>query len=254
MYSEIFEELGLTPNEAKIYETLLSTGDIPVSILSVKANIHRRSIYDALTRLNQKGLVSPIFQKGENRYQAVHPDKLTEIIKEKEQKLSLVMPELRKKYNSGQVEEAAYIYKGPEGFKNYVRELMKIKEEGYFLGAKGLLYSLSPSLSKELWQTFKKNKVTTYTLYDPLVEKYLPEVIANEDNYRKVLPPEYATTGILDIFGDRVVTFANVEVGRIFDDTTIFVMINRQLAEAYKTWFKLMWNAVPELEIKKPRN
>ncbi|MBP7992641.1 MAG: hypothetical protein KAZ30_03210 [Candidatus Magasanikbacteria bacterium] len=254
MYSEIFEELGLTPNEAKLYETLLSTGDISVSVLSVKANIHRRSIYDALTRLTQKGLVSPIFQKGENKYQAVHPDKLLEIVKEKEQKLTHVMPDLRKKYNSGQIEEAAYIYKGPEGFKNYVRELMKIKEEGYFLGAKGLLYSLSPELSKELWQTFKKNKIITYSLYDPLVEKYLPEVIAKEDGFKKVLSPEYATTGVLDIFGDRVVTFANVEVGRIFEDTTIFVMINRQLAEAYKTWFKLMWNAVPEYTIKKPRN
>lgn len=253
MYSEIFEELGLTPNEAKLYETLLSTGDISVSVLSVKANIHRRSIYDALTRLTQKGLVSPIFQKGENKYQAVHPDKLLEIVKEKEQKLSHVMPDLRKKYNSGQIEEAAYIYKGPEGFKNYVREFIKLREVGYSLGAKGLLYSLSPDLAKEMWQTLKKNKTDLYTLYDPMVAKYLPEVIASEGGFRKILPPEYATTGVLEILGDRVVTFANVQVGRISEDTTIFVMINRELAEAYKTWFKYIWSTLPDLEIKKPR-
>src|SRR3989338_7856759 len=135
MYSEIFESLGLSPNEAKLYETLLSTGDISVSRLSTKANIHRRNIYDALQRLVQKGLVSAIFQKGENQYQAVHPDKLLEMVREKEQKLVQIMPGLRKQYAAGVIEEAAYIYKGHEGFKNYVRELMKIREDAYFLGA-----------------------------------------------------------------------------------------------------------------------
>ncbi|OGH65241.1 MAG: hypothetical protein A2821_03680 [Candidatus Magasanikbacteria bacterium RIFCSPHIGHO2_01_FULL_41_23] len=246
MYSKIFEELGLTKNEAKLYETLLSTGDISVSQLSVKADIHRRSIYDALNRLTQKGLVSPIFQKGENRYQAVHPDKLLEVVKERENKLNLILPDLRKNYNKTLAEEAAYIYKGPEGFKNYVREVMRIREDAYSLGAKGLLYSLSPGLTKELWQLVKKYKIDFYTLYDPRVKKFLPEVIAKEGGKKKVLPPEYATSGVLDIFGDRVVTFANVEVGRVFDDTTIFVMVNRQLAESYKIWYKLIWDSVKD--------
>lgn len=247
MYSAIFEEMGLSPNEAKIYETLLSTGKTSVSQISVNANIHRRNIYDAINRLVQKGLVSPIFQKGENQYQAVHPDKLIEIVKEKENKLSAILPELRKKYGEDSTEEAAYIYKGKEGFKNYVRDVLRLEEDLYSLGAKGLLHNLSKELSKDLWQAVKQKKFKTHTLYDPKTKALLPEVIKNEGGLKKILPPEYATDGVLDIFGDHVVTFANVEIGQVFDDTTIFVMINKQLAESYRTWFKFIWDKCPNI-------
>lgn len=242
MYSEIFEEAGLSPNEAKIYETLLSTGETSITHLSLKANVHRRNIYDAINRLVQKGLVSPIFQKGENRYQAVHPDKLLEIVKEKEHKLSAIMPALRKQYGTDELTEAAFIYKGTEGFKNYVRDVLRLEEDAYSLGAKGLMYSVSRELSKEVWRAVAKKKLKIFTLYDPLVPEILPDLIRSEGGEKRILPAEYATSGVLDIFGDHVVTFANVSVGHVSDDTTIFVMINRNLAESYKTWFKFIWN------------
>jgi sugar-specific transcriptional regulator TrmB len=51
MYTEIFEEIGLTPSEAKIYEILLAEKEIGVSEISLKAKVHRRNVYDALNRL-----------------------------------------------------------------------------------------------------------------------------------------------------------------------------------------------------------
>jgi len=88
MYADTFESLGLSPNEAKIYETLLYAGEAGVSEISVKSKVHRRNVYDALSRLVEKGLVFTIFQKGENRYQSVTPDKLMEILREKERQLN----------------------------------------------------------------------------------------------------------------------------------------------------------------------
>jgi len=64
MHRQILEEIGLSPNEAKIYETLLSSGEVGVSDISLKANVHRRNVYDALNRLVEKGLVYRILQKG----------------------------------------------------------------------------------------------------------------------------------------------------------------------------------------------
>ncbi len=247
MYSQIFEEIGLSPNEAKIYETLLSTGETSISNLAVKANIHRRNIYDAINRLVQKGLVSPIFQKGENRFKAVHPDKLLEVVKEKEVKLSAILPKLRNLYGEDKVEEAAYIYKGKEGVKNYVRDVLRVGEDAYSLGAKGLMYSLSKELSKDVWQAVKNKKFQVYTLYDPRVKELLPEVMQSEGGQKRILPREYITTGVLDIFGDNVVTFANVEVGKVTENTTIFVMINHELAESYKTWFRFIWDKCEEV-------
>jgi len=146
MYSEIFEEIGLSPNEAKIYESLLSTSDTSVSQIAIKSKVHRRNVYDALNRLLQKGLVFQIFQKGENMYRAVNPNKLLEVINEKEKKINSILPSLNKLYNSDPPSEAAYIYKGIEGYKNYRRDLLRVSKETFFLSAKGLW--LSPQIDE----------------------------------------------------------------------------------------------------------
>lgn len=242
MYSEIFESIGLSPNESKIYESLLHTGQTGVSNISNRANVHRRNVYDAINRLTEKGLVFPIFQKGENQYQAVHPDKLMELIKEKQTKLQHIMPELKKTYEAKPVSEAAYIYKGIEGYKNYCRDLFHLADEALFLGAKGLWHS--PQLDKNFRDTYLKNftkKIPHKILFDPRVKKLLPTALEEEKGNYKILPTGFETPGVVDAFGDFVVTFVSVGVGNFGDDVTIFVMQNKQLAESYKTWFKFMW-------------
>lgn len=249
MYTEIFEEIGLSPNEAKIYETLLNTGETSVSEISLKGNVHRRNVYDALNRLVQKGLVFPIFQKGENRYHAISPDKLMEMLKEKEHKLERVLPALRSMYEMDPPTEAAYIYRGVEGFKNYMRDLVRVGQDTYFLGAKALWYS--PQVDKSFLNAFlnesKKKNLKYYTLYDPRVPEVMPEALQEVGGEYRILPKEYATNAVVDMFGDYVVTFTSVDVANFGEDGSIFVMINKELAESYKTWFRYMWDTAPRL-------
>lgn len=244
MYGQIFESIGLSPNEAKIYETMLSTGETGVSEVSVKAKIHRRNVYDAMHRLLEKGLVFVIFQKGENRYQAVHPQKLMEIVKEKEREIESVLPQLTKMFVTEASSESAYIYKGIEGYKNYRRDLVRVGEEAFFLGAKGLWRSpqIDQTFRDAYVSKFKKN-VPHKVLFDPRVPELLPEALADERGNYRVLQKGYETPGVVDIFGDYVVTFVSVGIGNIGDDITIFVMRNRELAESYKTWFRCIWDA-----------
>lgn len=248
MYSEIFEQIGLSPNEAKIYETLLSTGETTVTDIATRSHVHRRNIYDALQRLTKKGLVFPIFQKGENRFQAVNPDKLLEVLKEKEHKLQQILPRLQELYVAEPPQQAAYIYKGVEGFKNYMRDLTRVAEDTYFLGAKGLWFT--PNVDKHFLEDFKKvaarKKLNYYTLFDYRVKEKLPQAVPQVGGKHKFLPPEYSTPGVLDIFGDYVVTFTSVDVGNFGEDGMIFVMINKELADSYRTWFRFMWDMCPE--------
>lgn len=244
MYAELFEEVGLSPNEAKIYETLLATGETSVSTISLKGNIHRRNVYDALNRLVQKGLVFPIFQKGENHYRAITPDKLMELLQEKQRRLNNVLPELRKIYEEEPLTEAAYIYKGVEGFKNYMRDLVRVSEDTYFLGAKALWYSpqVDTSFLDNFQKTSARKKLKYFTLYDPRVPEVFPEALNNVGGEYKIIPKEYPTPGVVDIFGDYVVTFTSVDVANFGEDGTIYVMINKQLADTYRMWFQFIWD------------
>lgn len=247
MYREVFEKIGLTENEAKIYEVLLSTGETSVSVISTRAQVHRRNVYDTLNRLQEKGLVFGIFQKGENHYQAVHPDKLLEGIKEKEEALKFVLPDLRSLYESEPTKNAAYIYRGIEGYKNYRRDLLRESSETFFLGAKGLWHSpqIDDAFRRQYVRPFSKD-VVHKTLFDPRIPSQLPKAMHDVGGEYKVLPAEFQTPGVVDMFGDYVVTFTSVGIGNIGDDITIFVMKNKELAESYKTWFRLIWSLLPE--------
>ncbi len=245
-YAPIFEEVGLSPNEAKIYETLLESGEAGVSLISKKANVHRRNVYDALNRLVEKGLVFPVFQSGEYRYQAVSPSKLLEMVREKENRLQEVMPNLRKLFAKEPNSQAAFIYKGIEGYKNYRRDLLRLADEAYFLGAKGLWRS--PQINKQFREAYItpfEKTVPHKVLFDPRVKQTLPEAMTDMKGQHKVLPKGYETPGVVDIFNDYVVTFVSVGIGNVGEDVTIFLMKDRELAESYKTWFNLIWNLLP---------
>jgi sugar-specific transcriptional regulator TrmB len=244
MYENILENLGLSPNEAKIYESLLDIGRASVSAISKKSNIHRRNVYDAINRLLEKGLIFQIFQKGENNYEAVNPDKLSEILQEKQDQLADILPGLRNAYKKQPSEEMAFIYKGVEGYKNYMRDLVRVGKPVYFLGAKALWFT--PLVSVSFLNNFKKEmerkKVNYFTIFDHRVNDKMPEAIAKVGGEYRILPKEYSTPGVCDIFGDYVVTFNSVDVGNFSKDVTIFVMKNKELAENFRVWFKFIWD------------
>ena len=50
----------------------------------------------------------------------------------------------------------------------------------------------------------------------------------------------------LHIFGDYVVTYTGVTIGKINEDITIFVIHSKNLAESYRTWFWYMWEQSTE--------
>lgn len=58
MDKEILKQFGLTNNEVEVYLTLLKKGSISVNEIAEKSGLHRQAVYDALTRLLDKGFVN----------------------------------------------------------------------------------------------------------------------------------------------------------------------------------------------------
>lgn len=250
MYEKQLELIGLSPNEAKVYLALLEYGESSIGDISRESGIHRRSIYDTLNRLTDKGLVFPIFQGRENAYQAVDPNKLMELLYEKQRSFQQVLPKLKKLEQKEISKEAAFIYRGIEGYKNYIRDMTRVAEDTYFLGAKGNW--VTPGASLEMEKVFqrriKEKGKTLKILFDPRVKKR-KDILKTTTGEYKFLPEGYETLGIVDVFGDYVVTFVSEGIGNFGEDGSIFVMRNDELAESYRTWFRLIWDLVPGKEL-----
>lgn len=244
MHQQTLEELGLSPNEAKMYETLLEQGECSISTLAVLSKTHRRNAYDVMQRLINKGLCFQIFSAEENKYNAVDPDKLSELLAEKQDKLQAILPALKKKFTSRLATEEAYMYRGLEGQKNIFRDVLRINQDSYFIGAKAGWFE--PKLEASRTAFFKeanRQKIKFIQLFDHDVAERMPEFPRHfPGNLRyRFLPKKYSTNSAIHIFGDYVATYTGLEIGKISNDVVFFIIHSKDLAESYRTWFWYMW-------------
>ena len=249
----LLQELGLSPNEAKIYRALLVYGGSGVSTISLRAKVHRRNAYDALQRLLHKGLVSEVYGRGELVYEAVEPGKLMELIDEKQMRLEGLLPTMRREFQEQRSTEHAFIYKGVEGVKNYLRLALKTGKDMHILGAEGAW--LDPKLKTYIeWflKEAKKKKMKIYTMYEADVHT-IEDAAATLATKYKFFPDHYDTTSTMDIFGDYVVTYTGTYPGKLLDNVSIFVMQSPKLAESYREWWRLLWDMLPGPEYPQPK-
>lgn len=247
MYSEIFEQIGLAKNEARIYETLLREGECSVAKIATKSKVHRRNVYDSLKRLLEKGLAFEILQKNENHYQAVDPDKLMEFVHEKERALENVLPELRSLFRSTPHAQEVFIYRGIEGWKNYMRDILRIGEDFYCIGAKGAwMDTRLKNFFPQFIQEAKRKKINYYHLFDHEVKESDHPILKHVGKNYKILPPGYSAPAAIDFFGNYVNIISNIKVGTMDEDFSFTVIINSHIADAFRTWFRFMWDFCPE--------
>lgn len=248
-YTDLFIQLGLAKNEARIYETLLSEGQSSVGEIAKKSQVHRRNVYDSLNRLVEKGLVFEIIQSKENRYEAVDPKKLSEVLEEKQSALTKAMPDLESLYANTPHRQDVFIYKGFEGLKNYMRDIIRVGQDVYFIGGKGLWAhkQLSPFFEQFKKETTRKS-IKFHMLFDWEMKEQDHQILKELGDDQRILPKEFSTHSAIAIFGDYVVIYNYASADTFSDDTIEAVIINPEIADSFRIWFKLMWSASLDLK------
>ena len=243
MIQDVLESLGLNRNDAILYRALITAGPSSLSRIAERAGIHRRNALDSLKALIRKGLV---FEAHEERlivYHPVEPQKLVEMVREKEQAVLAVLPSLQRAYERKVPDERVCIYRGIEGFKNNLRDILRIGEPVYEIGAKGGWFS--PQLggfSEEFLRELKRKKILHYHLFDHEARALLRNELKRSGDKVRFLPEGYSTGSAIRVFGDYVVTFTGLSIRSVREDVTLFAIVSRELAESYRTWFKLLWD------------
>ena len=246
MVVEKLQKLGFSKNEATIYGALLDLDESSPGAIAAHTKIHQRNVYDALKRLIDKGLVFRIISKSENIYSPVDPDKLLEMVREKDRELRKILPGLKARYQERKVGQEAYIYRGIEGFKNYLRDILRVGEDVYFIGGK--LIWVAPELkgfSEQFLKEVKRKKIRFHCIFDAEVKERGKDALKHYSPPHKFLPQAYSTNSVLVIFGDYVVAYTGVTFMKLENNLTVFVLKDKNLAESYRTWFTFMSDHLP---------
>ena len=95
---ENLERVGLSSSETNVYLNLLKMGSSKAGKISKECQINRTTTYDALKRLQEKGLVSYVIKANRKWFEAVEPGRLLDYLKEKEDYLQKILSELQAIY------------------------------------------------------------------------------------------------------------------------------------------------------------
>lgn len=238
---QALQDIGLSSGEVQVYLALLKLGSVPVSKIKEETQLHRTTIYDFIEKLLNKGLANYVIRNGVKFYKATHPNKLTELLKEKEHQLESVLPSLVKLSEFQKEDILIEVYKGVEGVKTILNEILRHGKDYVILGVDEMMFKqklghfMEQFFRQEKEVGFKERILTsedtafTYdTKYKTAIYRYLPKESFNPT-------PTY-------VWGDNVAIL-------VWEPFTIIKIKNAALADSYAKYFEILWRIAK----KKPR-
>ena len=126
----VLKEFGMNENETQIYIILLKVGSATASEIAGKSGVHRINVYDILERLQEKGLISYVI-KGKTKYfQAVEPEILKTIMREKEKKVEETIQQLKQLRNLSDKRQKVEIFEGIKSITTLMINLIENSKKG----------------------------------------------------------------------------------------------------------------------------
>src|SRR3989344_6086679 len=128
---KVLENLGFSPNEIKVYLTLNSHGSTKAGKIAKLAHVDRSSCYNALKLLLEKGMVSHVSIGKVKWFQATGPKRLLDYIKEQEEDVKEIIPELHAKHKAAKIEGQVRLFKGIKGVKSIFLDIIRTKKDNF---------------------------------------------------------------------------------------------------------------------------
>ncbi|MBI2044488.1 hypothetical protein HYT23_00360 [Candidatus Pacearchaeota archaeon] len=223
-------EAGLGKSESEIYLSLLRLGKATATQLTQETGIHRTYIYDLIEKLREKGLVSQVKEENKQYFQAVDPERIREYLLEKVDNINKLIPELNKIKKESKEETKVETYKGKEGIKTILNDIIKEGKDYCAIGSVKEFEKILPIFSEQFLL-----KVNNQGLRERVIlEKGIKIIKAKKHEYR-CLPKEYIFLSSMIIYGHKVALF-------IWKEPYIQILIkNKDIVKSYLTQFNLLW-------------
>jgi len=224
------EDIGLTRYEAKIYLSLLEYGTSTAGEISKKLGLHRRTVYDLIDRLVEKGIVSYITEHGVRKYSPADPKILLEIADKKKKEIMQVMPQLELLYKSSEQEEVS-LFKGKSGIKSIFEQQLADEKTVYVISGPQLASNFLTFFIDFYTNRRIEKKIRLKIIYFGGEKENIPLAEV------RVLPKQYVSSAAINIWGDKVAII-------LWQDKPFAILIKSQaISDSYMKHFRLLWDA-----------
>ena len=243
MNTEALRKIGLTENEIKIYIDLLKSGSSTAYDIGKRTGIYRVHVYDKVEQLMDKGLVTHVYQGAKKFFQATSPEKIKHYLEEKkksveaqEEAVNSILPELEAMANLPKEDTFVEVFKGNEGLKYFLKDIIKTKKEVLVTGIDDQKYQDAlPIFMKQYFRDLKNDKIKERIITAKRKGIFLfDKKLAPTTDYKFLEETQFNPTNTF-IYGNKVVI---VTWG---SPVTAVMIKNSHIADTYKSHFEHLW-------------
>jgi sugar-specific transcriptional regulator TrmB len=222
------EEAGLTRVEAKVYLSVLELGSGLAGAITRHCGIQRRSVYDALERLIEKGLVSFVTTNNRKHFQAADPKRLSEICHERLNRVDHVLPELSLRYTMSKEKQETTFFKGKQALKTVFDDQLASGREVLVIGASSFAYQIVRFYFEKYDRQRVQKNIFVRAIFSERIRRKIPKA---QIRYL----PGFHSHAAINVYGTKVAII-------LWTESPFAILINnREIAESYRKHFELLW-------------
>jgi len=233
----VLQNLGFSPNEIKVYLTLNDHGSQKAGRISKLAKIDRSSCYNALKALTEKGLVSYVMIGLIKWFQVTGPRRLLDYVKEQEEGVKEILPELQERHRALKIEGQVRLFKGIKGVKSIFLDMARTGKDNFVFGSEGQFAERMPEFALQFDRLKRENKIHTQLI----LRKGRKEIDAKTSEY-KYIPNINESPAVTNIYGDKIAIIIWT------DEPEGIIIENAAAAKAYKSYFDVLWRVGKKIE------
>lgn len=232
MKTEDLQKVGFTLNEAKIYLILLEYGPLQAGGVSKKTQINRRTTYDTIERLIEKGYISYSIIANKKVFKAVSPNTIIEKIKEMEKQAQELIPELKNLFKKTKEKHEADIYRGRKGVRSILNDILKEKEYVVFGSNEKF-----PEIMKHDFSMFQKKKkelkIKSRTIMSISMKN--KAILKEAFTIFRFILEEFSLPTSTFVYSSRISII-------IWSETPVGIVVeNKDVAKSFKKYFEALW-------------
>lgn len=237
--TEVLVELGLAPNEAKLYLLLVKGGQAKASQLSAVSGLQRRTVYDTLQQLQKKGLAGKAEVGGVQIFTPSPPSSLLSLLEEKRDSVEKILPSLSRIYESEDKTSVSVMY-GVAGIKTVLEDILAIRADYCVYYGQLQIFDYLPKFMPIFLEKKKRLGINSrYLLLDvPQARERSKRIPASEF---KFVDPSTLSIGVWWTYADRVILYILQK-----EPTTILIK-NADLAKTFRKNFDNMFESKTEV-------
>jgi sugar-specific transcriptional regulator TrmB len=234
---DLLRNLGLTENESKVYEMLLSEGESLAGTITRRTGIHRRNVYDCLERLVQKGLVGYIKENNQRLYRVTDPRGLQEQLTKQQNELQRLLPAMIAKYEAKAENKETLFFRGKAGIRQVLNDQLRFQDEilvhATSVSVGGVLRAFFPAYQRER----ADKRIRTRMLFDDRFREQAHDIqklalcdVRFVQGVNRGPVSQY-------IYGDNVAIV-------VWSDAPVAILIRqKEISQGFRDQFEALWKS-----------